>query len=213
MSFCKHCGSQLKGTETFCYNCGAPVPGIASVQTQNHQQYRSYAPPVDNFTASAAGLPSSFFGPLGANKIFFIVTLIIWALNPLFCAFGKVEASALGGLFSDSATLYHFFGVDEGWIITVPMVISIILVIISVLLMLRPLFKGKAPRPRSLLLAKIMSILATIGFIGFVLIFISEGGKGVDTSLAFGGWMYLLINIATVIMLFMLSGKIKRTER
>jgi len=45
MAFCKQCGKQLKGNESFCTNCGAPINNQQPAQAQYQQPAQPYGQP------------------------------------------------------------------------------------------------------------------------------------------------------------------------
>ena len=84
MKFCTHCGSQVSDTESFCKNCGAPVPNANGGQVQPNQgqqfqqnqqfqqgqMYQTSAPMVQPKSKLLAGLLGIFLGSLGVHNFY-----------------------------------------------------------------------------------------------------------------------------------------------
>jgi len=219
MKFCGSCGKQLNESAAFCPGCGAKVKTVAN------ETFYMGAQPNSNVGESTTAMLHSVtqagtngLKQLGANMTLFIMTacLLIFSFILMFIPI-VYESAFFIVRQSENYSLSFLLG-ESG--LGFLMVVGVLLVIIAAIFLFLPLLTNNNYTKRSFILTKIWSIYSLCVGSLMMLIAVIGGaqqiqqlrrqGFEVSIGLTFGGYLFLLINIALIVAVFKLSSKFVR---
>jgi len=227
MGFCTNCGAKLDDGVAFCSKCGAKAGMIDNHSSMAGQSYSTDSEAVSSFLTSLKKTNQNGLNRLGANRNLFIFVFAALVLNFILLLCPTMSISALSivnlnfsftGIFSTANQFMSLFGSDSSssglTALSVFFVIGDVLVALSAVIMVFPLFLKGTYKAGYLTLAKLAALYTFI--INLLLIIIvavavgSNAGSLGSFGLTVGGWLYIIVSIAWIISLFMLSSKMKK---
>lgn len=194
MKYCQKCGAELIENGTVCPNCG-PVMSSAA------------APRVEK---------KKFGMVLGRNAVWFWAAVLLAVVNPFLMLldwFGE-SASVFGmEVYSRSYTICDMFQELGAGFLTV---LWVVLLLVSIGVMLIPLFRTGETYPVKCLIpmaiSSLLIFLLTCLFCLVILAAINESGTGM-AELKAGGYILPLESLLLAIVSFSLIHRIKRQQR
>ncbi len=187
--FCGKCGTPINDNAMFCGKCGTKV----EVTNYAYQPMATSTPTLNN-----------------SNKTHWILSILsqIICVVLFFLPTVKLEA-----LWVDS-DISVFEQVSEAGYSAI-YIILLILFFLAVIVMLLPVLQGNILKNNSLLFMEIVSVLFFIANVIFYIIIgneVKKQGFGVvEYSLNAWGWIYIIVSIISIINLFILSSKTKKS--
>lgn len=205
---CKNCGIELNENEKFCGKCGAQVELNAQVISNN-----DFQSPIANCSQDEGKLVIKFI----AVGILQLIMLIL-----RFVDFGKYHVS-IKDLTSDGGT----YSLNKIMGSSAETAIFVILLLISVAFCALPILKNTLNKRRRMVLSKIVSfwnVLIIILGISALADCVSSNKESITENygaeffsgswnLTFGGWLNVIITIATIVLLFMISISTKKYSK
>ena len=242
MSFCSKCGAQLVDEAVFCSICGsatqpvtAPISQLAQplsgqptvppygqpyyVPAGQQSTYQTPGPSrMESLIKNAYQLFQFQFGG-DARKLFVVVFVaLLFSVVVSLCKTMKVSALGIVEYSFSFISLFgtaNDFGAGLGGVVLI-IVVGVLALVAALVIMVLPFFRKMQYVPRNLTLAKIAILFSFILNVLIIIIMaaaVSSQSDGMAKfSLTFGGWLYLIVGIATVITVFMLSSRIKKFE-
>ena len=182
--FCKKCGNELKDGAQFCGKCGTPV---TDAQTASAAPKASVGFSPAALSSSADGLlPIKYLAAAG-SYILLLIFLFIKYIK--ISAFGMSEGASLSKL------------VDSGFFST----ITVIMCLVSACLCVYPIIANKMKDIKMVIFPAVTTLWMFIWFLAKAIKTASDAKKVgyglVKTSLTFGGWLYILLFIASFAIL------------
>jgi len=156
----------------------------------------------------------------GAARKLFIIVLAVLVLSLILSLCKTMKVSALG-IVEYNFSFMSLFGIANDFVsglsgVVLILVIGVLAMVVSLVIMVLPFFRRKQCVPRDLTMAKVAILYTFIINVAVIIVLAANVGSqsyGFATfSLTFGGWLYLIVGIATIIMVFMLSSRIKKFE-
>lgn len=193
MAFCKHCGSKLPDEAMFCAFCGNPVV------------------PLPHTCDLPVSKKYSYLGKLGNSQIWFFVTVGLFILNFIMSFLNTVEVSLI--FVSEEGTLIELcelaseFGVSDGIEYVTPLIVlSIILIALSIISTIFPIFL-KGTYDKRFLIPNYISSILVLGIYGTATIIF--GTDQYDfVSLTAMGYLYIVESLAALICTILFSIKL-----
>ena len=215
MKFCGKCGKELNGNRAFCTNCGAKAETAANNPLRMGVQSNSDV--GGSTTMMLQSVQQTGIGrlkQLGENMNLFITMACLLILSFIFTFVPIIyESATLFVRVSESYSLSYMLSESGLGFLTVA---GVLLMIISAIFLFLPLLTNGKHTTKSFIFAKIWSIYSLA--LGLLMMLVSiiggtqvarDWGNIVSIGVTFGGYLFLLINIALIITTYKLSSKFK----
>jgi hypothetical protein len=212
MSFCGKCGTKIEEGDIFCPNCGTKT-GVSNSS-------------INQTITSFKNTTRSSLSRLGTNKNLFIFVFTALVLNFILLLCPTMNISALSivnmsfsftGIFSTANQFMSLFGGESSSALTIISTffkIGNILVFLSAIVMVFPLFRKGTYRAGYLIISKVAALYTFIINLLLIIIIAIAVASNADGFASFGltfvGWLYIIVSIVWIISLFMLSSKFKK---
>lgn len=195
--FCEKCGNQLNDNERFCSKCGASV---SMPSTSGNIPYQQPAITMDSFKSNIKSADGLFIKLLWVTVGLQVLMIILWFVD---C----IEADGMGIMSRGLSMNDAFEGVEFLSILTVLACIA------SLVFLFLPMIKGTLQKRRLFAFQIVMAIWC----LGWFLIEIigaadqvKQYGGVVDFTVTFGGWLFVLVCIAQIIICCVMSDRTKK---
>lgn len=205
--FCKNCGAEIKNNGKFCGQCGTPVGEVNQTIVSSEN--------LETSIVSNTPIDSSLAVTYIATAVLQFIMLIV-----RFVSFGKyhVDVKDLG--IGDGGT----YSINELMGSSGETAIFVILLILSIVLCILPIIKNSLNKRRRMILSKIVAFwnTFTVGMGIWALADVVASNKESiahnfgeehftgSWSLTFGGWLNIIVTLATIVLLFVISKKTKQ---
>ena len=209
--YCKHCGRELNDYVVFCPDCGKPIVRVEKYSEEDRQRAEAlrddpkFAKFMKVMLIAAAALQAM-------TLILRFVPFAEWSL-----VIGNLNKSY--GEVTSINTVMSKLGES---------VIYTILLLVSIAFCVLPVVKNAPVKRRKMILGKVLAFwnLAVGAFILLMAAdtvksnterFVYQLGEAAVTSsssgLTFGGWLSVLVTLATIVVLFVISNKTKLMDK
>jgi len=196
-----YCGTIINENSCFCGSCGAAINVAFEAQTITGQNYGN------DLSALRFDL-TEIKNFLGADTKMFLVVLGLFVLQFVLMFQSVLKADILG-LRTREFSVQDYLGDDARFV----WVLGILFFISAFILMVLPLLTKKSFAPKNFILTKISVFYSIIMFMSLILSLpYSNKGRGIDFSLMFMGYIYIIVSITLLVTVYKLAAGFKKRK-
>lgn len=204
MAYCEKCGTELQETSAYCPTCGTKVEQVGVMGILDGVQ-KGTAPTMFGGSQVLQQRTKLFWIGAAAVLLNFVLhfcktlSMDLWITEKSYSVLEFTKKAKEYSYGSDAA----FYGAVHGLLI-----ICVILILLSLAAMTAPVFIRK-PMAKKQVLPALLTVLFSFIVQSIMLILILKASNAyTGGTLTFGGWMYLLETLATLVILF----KLRKTK-